>query len=99
MVFLQSCVITPASHFNMRNRKQKNMLSFCIKKWSWSFLKFHWFSLAREFVKQYLSEEQNDYLQSGYLPEVVAYEKSGRYERVDGNIILINSTHIMMSHF
>ena len=25
----------------MRNRKQNNMLSFCIKKWSWSFLKFN----------------------------------------------------------
>ena len=36
--------------------------------------------------------------------KVVAYgrwslTRSGRYERVDGNIILINSTHIMMSHF
>ena len=25
--------------------------------------------------------------------------RSGRYERVDCNIILINLTHIMMSHF
>ena len=29
----------------------------------------------REFLKQYLTEKQNGYLQSGCLREVVAYEK------------------------
>ena len=36
----------------------------------------------RKFLKQYLTEKQNVYLQSGYLLEVVEYG-SGRKERVD----------------
>ena len=38
--------------------------------------------LMREFLRQNLAEKQNIF-QSGHLREVVAYEKSGRYERVD----------------
>ena len=32
-------------------------------------------SLTREFLKQYLTEKENGYFQSGHLREVVAYEK------------------------
>ena len=31
--------------------------------------------LMQEFLKQYFTEEQNGYLQSGYLQEVVTNEK------------------------
>ena len=41
------------------------------KNWSWSLQKFG----QREFLKQYLTEKQNGYLQSGRLRKVVAYEK------------------------
>ena len=46
-----------------------------LKKWSRSLKKFEQWSLTREFLKQYLTEKQNGYLQSGRLREVVAYEK------------------------
>ena len=64
------------------------MCNFWLKKWSRSLRKFEWWSLTREFLKQYLTEKQNDCLRSGRLQEVVAYEKwsltrSGRYERAD----------------
>ena len=47
------------------------------KKWLRSLKKFELWSLKREFLikKQYLTEKQNGYLQSGHLREVVAYEK------------------------
>ena len=45
------------------------------KKWSWSLKKIKQWLLMREFLKQYLSEKQNGYLQSVRLREVVAYEK------------------------
>ena len=45
------------------------------EKWSRSFTKFENWSLAREFLKQYLTEKQNGYLKSGRLREVVACEK------------------------
>ena len=45
------------------------------KKWSQSLKKCEQWSLKREFLKQYLTEKQNGYLQSGLLREVVAYEK------------------------
>ena len=45
------------------------------KKWSRSLKKFEQWSLTREFLKQYLTEKQNSYLQSGCLREVVAHEK------------------------
>ena len=45
------------------------------KKWSRSLKKFDKLSLTREFLKQYLTEKQNGYLQSSRLREVVAYEK------------------------
>ena len=45
------------------------------KKWSRSLRKLEQRSLRREFLKQYLTEKQNGYLQSGRLREVVAYEK------------------------
>ena len=53
------------------------------KKWSQSLKKFEQWSLTREFLKQYLSEEQN-----GYTSKVVAYgrwslKRSGRQERVE----------------
>ena len=57
------------------NRKQKNTSNFWLKKWSWSLKKFEWWSLTREFLKQYSTEEQNGCLRSGRLWEVVAYEK------------------------
>ena len=45
------------------------------KRWSRSLKKFEHWPLMRVFLKQYLTEKQNDYLQSGRLREVVAYEK------------------------
>ena len=45
------------------------------KKWSRSLKKFEQWLLTREFLKQYLTEKQNSYLQSGCLREVVAHEK------------------------
>ena len=51
------------------------MSNLCPKKWSRSLKKFEQWSLTREFLKQYLTEKQNGYLQSGRLREVVAYEK------------------------
>ena len=42
------------------------------KKWSWSLKKFEQWSLTREFLKQYFTEKQNGYLQSGRLQQVVA---------------------------
>ena len=45
------------------------------KKWSRSLKKFESLSLTREFLKQYLTEKQNGYLQSGSLQELVGYEK------------------------
>ena len=42
------------------------------KKWLQSLKKFEQWSLTREFLKQYLTEKQNGYLQSGRLGEVVA---------------------------
>ena len=45
------------------------------KKWSRSLEKFEWWSLTRELLKQYLTEEQSDCLRSGGLWEVVAYKK------------------------
>ena len=46
------------------------------KQWSWSLEKFEQCLLTKEFLKQYLTEKQNSYLQSGHLQEVIAYEKS-----------------------
>ena len=40
-----------------------------------SLMKSRQWSLTREFLKQYLTEKQNSYLQSGRLREVVVYEK------------------------
>lgn len=51
------------------------MPNFCPEKWSRSFKKVKQWSLTREFLKQYLTEKQNGYLQSGHLLKVVAYEK------------------------
>ena len=45
------------------------------EKWSRSLKKLEQWSLMREFLKQYLTEKQNGYLQSGRLRKVVAYEK------------------------
>ena len=45
------------------------------KNRSRSLTKLKQWSLTREFLKQYLTEKQNDYLQSGRLRKVVAYEK------------------------
>ena len=49
------------------------------KKWSRSrsrsLKKFEHWSLTREFLKQYLTEKQNVYLQSGRLRGVFAYKK------------------------
>ena len=45
------------------------------KEWSRTLKKYEQWSLTREFLKQYLTEKQNGYLQSGRLQEVVAYEK------------------------
>ena len=45
------------------------------RKWSRLLKKFELWSLTREFLKQYLTEKQNGYFQSGHLREVVAYEK------------------------
>ena len=45
------------------------------KKWSRSLKMFEQWSLTRGSLKQYLTEKQNGYLQSGRLREVVAYEK------------------------
>ena len=36
---------------------------------------FHYITPTREFLKAYLTEKQNGYLQSGRLREVVAFEK------------------------
>ena len=57
------------------NRKQKKMSNFWTKKWLRSLKKFELWTLMREFLKQYFTEKQNGYLQSGCLQEVVAYEK------------------------
>ena len=51
------------------------MSNFWPKKWSQSFEKFTQWSLTREFLKQCLTEQQNGYLLSGRLQEVVAYER------------------------
>ena len=45
------------------------------KKWSRSIRIFEQWLLTREVLKQYLTEKQNGYFQSGRLREVVAYEK------------------------
>ena len=45
------------------------------RKWSRSLKKFELWSFTREFLKQYLTEKQNGYFQTGRLREVVAYEK------------------------
>ena len=45
------------------------------EKWSRSLKKLEQWSLKREFLKQYFTEKQNGYFQSGRLREVVAYEK------------------------
>ena len=44
-------------------------------KWPRSLWKLEQRLLTREFLKQYLTEKQSGYLQSGHLREVVAYEK------------------------
>ena len=49
------------------------MSNFWPKKWSRSLKKFEQRPLTREFLKQYLTEKQNGYLQSGHLREVVAH--------------------------
>ena len=51
-------------------RKQKNVCNFWPKKWSRSLKKFELWSLTRELLKQYLTEEQNGCLRSGRLREV-----------------------------
>ena len=45
------------------------------KKWPPSLDIFEQWPLTKEFLKQYLTEKQNNYLQSGRLREVVAYKK------------------------
>ena len=55
------------------NRKQKNISKFLPEEWSRSLKKFELWLATREFLKQYLTEKQNGYLQSGRLREVVAY--------------------------
>ena len=45
------------------------------KKWSRSLKKLERLSLTREVLKQYLTEKQNGYLQSGRLREVVAHAR------------------------
>ena len=51
------------------------MSNLCPKKWSRSLEKSEHWSLTRDFWKQYLTEKQTGYLQSGRLCEVVAYKK------------------------
>ena len=51
------------------------MSNLWLKKWSRSLKQFELWSLTREFLKQYLTEKQNGYFQSGRLREVVAYEQ------------------------
>ena len=50
------------------------------KKWSRSLKKFEQWLLTREFLKQYLTEKQNGYLQSGRLREVVARRELTVYQ-------------------
>ena len=45
------------------------------EKWSRSLQILEQWSLTREFLKQYFTEKQKGYFQSGRLREVVAYEK------------------------
>ena len=51
------------------------MSNFRPKKWSRWLKKFELWSLTREYLKLYLTEKQNGYLQSGRSREVIAYEK------------------------
>ena len=53
----------------------KEMSNFWPKEWSLSLQKFKKWTLTREFLKQYFTEKQNGYFQSGRLMEVVAYER------------------------
>ena len=55
--------------------KQKNMSIFWPLEWLRSLKKFEWWSLTRELLKQFLTEEQNGCLRSARLRGVVAYEK------------------------
>ena len=63
------------------------MSNFWPKKWSRSLKKFKLYSLTKEYLKQYLTENQNGYLQSGRLREVVAYEVFARRELTVVNIV------------
>ena len=54
------------------HRKQKKMPDFWPETWSQPLKKFEQWSITREFLKQYLTEKQNGYLESGRLREVVA---------------------------
>ena len=56
------------------NRKQKKV-KFLLEKVVAVVKKFKQWSLTREVLKQYLTEKQNGYFQSGRLQEVGAYEK------------------------
>ena len=47
------------------NRKQNNISNLLPEEWSRSLKKFEKWTLTREFLKQYLTEKQNGYLQSG----------------------------------
>ena len=51
------------------------------KKWLRLLKKSEQWLLTREFLKQYLTEKQNGYFQSGRLWEVVAFTRSGHYRR------------------
>ena len=62
------------------------MSNLCPKKWSRSLEKFEQWSLTREFLKQYLTEKQNGYLQSGRLREVVARRELTVLEDKQGSI-------------
>ena len=60
------------------NMKQKKMSHFLSERWSRSLKKFEQWSLTRELLKQYLTEKQNGYLESGCFRDVVAYERVDR---------------------
>ena len=51
---------------------EKKMSTFWPKNWSWSLKKFERWTIMIAFLKQYLNEKQNGYLQNGLLREVVA---------------------------
>ena len=61
------------------------MSDFWPKKWSQSLKKFEQWSLTRGFLKQYLTEKQNGYLESGRLQEVVAMRELNVFYLIQGS--------------